>query len=337
MPVVDGQPVAAATPNAAFLDAQVDTSALGRITLANTLPESGAVISNVQRGVNSLFDGTGINEAGSTGTDYNAPSGTVDNGDTHFEALQKLANKFDSLTGHTHDSGVPGDGGALEVVETLNNLSGAVALVPSGAVSIGLDGQNINIHAPTGAAAGVNSLNGLTGDITIAPSGEVEIGVSGQDINIFVASGAALGQSEYWERTFSAYASTATKVPRFSTVEVNAPDGFTITDTASGGPFATVDEAGLYQVDFGFDAVDDNTALEMAIGHNVADKTLDPSTQPENETLAFTTLNESGAPRSAGYISAQKWCEINDELTILTNAGTPGDSQKCFWRVNRVR
>ena len=48
MPVFDGQPVNAAVTNPAFLDAQVDDTAFGIITLANAVLASGPTINNIQ-------------------------------------------------------------------------------------------------------------------------------------------------------------------------------------------------------------------------------------------------------------------------------------------------
>lgn len=55
MPIIDGQRVWAATDNAAFLDKQVDDTALGKITLANTDPASGLPVLNTQQWINHLI------------------------------------------------------------------------------------------------------------------------------------------------------------------------------------------------------------------------------------------------------------------------------------------
>lgn len=164
MPVVDGTPVDAANTNPAFLDAQNDDTALGRLTLANTLPESGASIANVQRGVNSLFDGTGINEEGTTGTDYNGPSGTVDNGDDHETAIGKLAALFEAATGHMHD-GSQGGGGVIDLVTSLNGVTGIVSLVASGGTVIDAVGQDIRIFSVTGGGGEGGGAYDVTGSL----------------------------------------------------------------------------------------------------------------------------------------------------------------------------
>jgi len=54
-PIVDGQRVWAATDNAAFLDAQQDDVALGKIGLHNTDPDSGLFVDNTQKWINHLI------------------------------------------------------------------------------------------------------------------------------------------------------------------------------------------------------------------------------------------------------------------------------------------
>lgn len=108
MPVLNGQPVSAEITNPAFLDAQEDDFAVGRIGLKNTLGESGAFIDNLQRAINALFATTGSSET-VEGTVYSAPANTITDGDSHQTALTKLANKFHATTGHTHD-GTSGNG-----------------------------------------------------------------------------------------------------------------------------------------------------------------------------------------------------------------------------------
>ena len=61
--VAPGSPVSAGNTNPAFLDANGDDTALGRIDLANTLPESGSTVNNIQREANatSSFTGKALN------------------------------------------------------------------------------------------------------------------------------------------------------------------------------------------------------------------------------------------------------------------------------------
>lgn len=118
-PIVDGQPVDAANSNPAWLDAQTDDQALGKIGLENSDVVSGPFIENTQRLQNNLAETVGLDtsadytaEADTTGRTYGAPSSTIDDGDSHKLALTKLANKFHPTTGHYH-TGAPGDGPAI--------------------------------------------------------------------------------------------------------------------------------------------------------------------------------------------------------------------------------
>lgn len=113
MPVADGQAVSAGITNPAFLDAQQDDTAFGRITLANAQPESGAVINNIQALANQLRIGTGATES-TPGTDYSSETRITD-GDTHETALGELDSAFHGVTGHTHD-GSDGDGPNIPAV-----------------------------------------------------------------------------------------------------------------------------------------------------------------------------------------------------------------------------
>lgn len=122
-PISDGQAVDAANSNPAWLDAQTDDSALGKIGFANTDVVSGSWIENIQRYTNNVADTIGLDtsgnftaEADATGKDYGAPADTINDGDSHKLALTKLAEKFDPSTGHTHD-GTSGEGPQIEAAD----------------------------------------------------------------------------------------------------------------------------------------------------------------------------------------------------------------------------
>lgn len=110
MPVVDGQSVSAGVTNPAFLDAQVDDTAVGIISLANAVPASGAPIINTQGLQNHLRVTTGATET-SDGTTYSSQT-VITNGDNHQTALGKVDEKFHQTTGHAH-TGVSGDAPAV--------------------------------------------------------------------------------------------------------------------------------------------------------------------------------------------------------------------------------
>lgn len=106
MPVFDGQPVNAAVTNPAFLDAQVDDTAFGIITLANAVLASGPTINNIQAAINHLLTTTGATET-TDGTTYTSNE-RITNGQNHVQAISALDTGFNGLTGHVH-SGATGD------------------------------------------------------------------------------------------------------------------------------------------------------------------------------------------------------------------------------------
>ena len=109
-PVNDGQSVSAAVTNPAFLDAQTDDTANGKIDFANTDGASGPTVTNTQREQNSLNSFTGR----TAGSAFNAtPVYANNNGFTAGENIlaraDALSGKFHASTGHMH-SGAAGDG-----------------------------------------------------------------------------------------------------------------------------------------------------------------------------------------------------------------------------------
>lgn len=107
MPVINGQGVNSAITNPAFLDAQVDDFAEGKIGLHNTEIVSGPFIENVQGLANNLRITTGATEL-TAGTTYSSQK-RITNGQNHQVALGNLDSAFHETTGHAH-TGVAGDG-----------------------------------------------------------------------------------------------------------------------------------------------------------------------------------------------------------------------------------
>lgn len=103
--MLDGQPVSAAVTNPAFINKNQDDTMANKLSF--TRAGSGASIDDIQAAVNKLYTATGASES-TTGTVYNAPAGTIIDGDSHETALSDLADKFDAATGHMH-TGAPGD------------------------------------------------------------------------------------------------------------------------------------------------------------------------------------------------------------------------------------
>lgn len=107
MGVIDGQPVDAATTNPAFLDQNQNDVMHGILGMDNAVPASGAVLGNIQGGINHLLTTTGATEV-ADGTTY-ASQKRITNGQNHPTALSNLDTAFHETTGHKH-TGVAGDG-----------------------------------------------------------------------------------------------------------------------------------------------------------------------------------------------------------------------------------
>lgn len=113
MGITDGQAVSAAITNPAFLDANADDTATGKISFANTDGPSGPTVTNIQRETNSLDSFTGR----AAGSVYNAlPSWTNNDVGLSTDNLKTRADNltatFNSVSGHTHD-GSAGEGGPI--------------------------------------------------------------------------------------------------------------------------------------------------------------------------------------------------------------------------------
>ena len=123
MGVTDGQPVDAANTNPAFLDANGDDTALGRISLNDTVgnpTESGPAINNIQRELNSIasFVGKAINVAKDIlPTWLFADAGTPT--DNVFQRADALTAKFNVSTGHAH-TGAAGQGAPISAPNLAN-------------------------------------------------------------------------------------------------------------------------------------------------------------------------------------------------------------------------
>lgn len=143
MGVLDGQAVSAAVTNPAFLDANADDVALGKIGFQNTDGVSGSFITNIQRAVNNLWSTTGATET-TPGTTYSAPASTISDGQTHQAALTALANKFHPSTGHKHTGG---SGDAPPVAAS------SIASVPL----LGYIEQGTDITGANGASSNISS------------------------------------------------------------------------------------------------------------------------------------------------------------------------------------
>lgn len=117
--VVDGQPVSAAITNPAFLDANGDDTANGKISLDNyTDPSvSGPLITNIQRELNAVSSYTGK----PTNVAYATTPSWVNNDvgvstDTLKQRADLLTARMSSTTGHHHD-GTAGNGSPIQAAD----------------------------------------------------------------------------------------------------------------------------------------------------------------------------------------------------------------------------
>jgi hypothetical protein len=189
-PVADGQAVSAAITNPAFLDAQVDDTAAGKISFANSDAVSGGTITNVQRNVNQLHSFLGSSPNGV----YNAlPSWSSNDVGASTDSVKvradNLSAEFNPTTGHKH-TGAAGDApkiplaglGALTTKGDLLTFNGSVhvvqsvgangtALIADSTTSTGLRFALISALAYQETPAGtVNGVNDTFGPLTQTPS-----------------------------------------------------------------------------------------------------------------------------------------------------------------------
>jgi hypothetical protein len=105
MGVINGSAISAEVTNPAFLDANADDTALGKITLANTDPVSGAQIDNIQAEHNAVSSYTGMPVNGSISILPSwATSEFGSSADNLLTRSDKLSAAFDSTTGHAHSA-----------------------------------------------------------------------------------------------------------------------------------------------------------------------------------------------------------------------------------------
>lgn len=160
MGVLDGQPVNQSITNPAFINKNVDDQMPNKLGFTRSL--SGPSIADIQQAINNIYDATGVSES-TTGTNYNAPSGTISNGDNYETALYKLASKFDAATGHLH-TGSPGDAPPISA-----SFIGNVPL-------LAYFNQAPSITGATGSSTNVTSLlSGISPSTSPAVTGAVVI------------------------------------------------------------------------------------------------------------------------------------------------------------------
>lgn len=161
--VLDGQPVSAAITNPAFLDANGDDTALGKIDLNNSsdVANSGLAVFNIQREFNAVasYTGKALNLPKNTLPSWsNNDVGTTN--DTLKDRSDYLTQRFNATLGHAHTGGL-GDGPRI--------LASNLASVPLS----GYFAQGADLSGVTGSSTVVTTQ--MTGKV--ASSGSTVEGV----------------------------------------------------------------------------------------------------------------------------------------------------------------
>lgn len=158
MGVLDGQPVNAATTNPAFLDANNDDTALGKLNFNNISDptNSGPEIINGQREWNSLSTWTGkpIN-IGRTVTPPWVNNDLGSSTDSFFTRIDLLTQRFNATAGHKH-TGAAGDAPLIPGA-SLFGVPYAGYMV-QGVLLTGITGSSVNVSTQlTGKSPSSNS------------------------------------------------------------------------------------------------------------------------------------------------------------------------------------
>lgn len=168
MGVQDGFPVNQSYTNTKFISKNVD-DAMPNI-LAFTRSLSGATISDIQAAVNKLYGATGASET-TPGTVYDAPPGTISNGENYETALGLLADKFAAATGHMH-TGADGDAPPISSGD-ISNFP-LLGYLEQGTTLTGVTGNSKNVSTQlSGKSSSTTST--MAGVCSGAPSNKVRL------------------------------------------------------------------------------------------------------------------------------------------------------------------
>jgi hypothetical protein len=195
MGVLDGQAVSAAITNPAFINKNLDDTMPNKLSFNRAL--SGSTIADIQAATNKLYTATGASES-TTGTVYNAPAGTIANGNSYQTALSTLAHKFDASTGHMH-TGADGDGPLLDVVRSVavtgsTPIFGDIILQAGAGLSASQLGNTISIsNLVTQTTLAASGYSPLTGNVVLVPGANISISQSSQLITISSTGGGGGG------------------------------------------------------------------------------------------------------------------------------------------------
>lgn len=172
MGVLDGQQVSAAVTNPAFLDANADDTALGKISFNNATDPSvsGPQVTNIQRETNSLNSFTG-RIAGSVydvlPAWINTDVGTIN--DNLKMRADALTAKFNASTGHKH-TGAAGDAPPVSAVDIANVPKRGYVL--QGTDLTGVTGSSTDVSAQM-AGKSPSTGSGVLGVVVNAPVNKI--------------------------------------------------------------------------------------------------------------------------------------------------------------------
>jgi hypothetical protein len=179
--VAPGSPVSAGNTNPAFIDANGDDTGIGKYTLANTDPISGAQVDNIQRehNANSSYTGMPLNSVKTV-----VPAWTNNDVGTSSDTLKTrsdlLTQKFNNTAGHKH-TGAAGDAPPVDAVDLANVILKGYYI--QGVDQASITGTSMDVSTPlTGQTP--SSSTTVKGVVVNAPYNLVFIRQgSGADIN----------------------------------------------------------------------------------------------------------------------------------------------------------
>lgn len=140
----------------------------------------------------------------------------------------------------------------------------------------------------------------------------------------------SLGQQQVYVSTPNGYGSTATRIRRFSTVEINAGSSITYADSASNGASFTINVPGVYSITYA-----DNSASAFNLGISVNSSALTTSI----DTLTFAQGKRAQATGAAGVpntIEVTLYLNAGDIVRPQTDGVPDATAARHFFNITRV-
>lgn len=322
MTVSNGQLANSTTFNQAFSSRLADDNTVGKKDLQNTDPASGPDVINVQREINSLNSFTG-RPSGSAWDDEpiwtENQVGTAT--DTLLDRGDALTERFDGITGHTHD-GTDGQGALIDASDltNVNNLFGIYQYLEV----TGANGSTYDVSTEfTGRSPGGDSIT--VGVLTDAPINKVSI--------IDLATGTAIedagGQRVYARITESAGVWTLS----FYTNEAGVETAHTLASTNIGVFFREVfnqnsrptipaDVAEIGSLDLTADVVDASPTQRGLVSTSAQSfagrKTFEGGVEIRDDSAAFDV---EVAMESTVTLTADRKLIVDTQNTNITLSG----------------